>query len=144
MYVSSFCSQLFGEHSGLEACRAEVKQKCDIDVLTWFRRGPGESVEIMRAVQDCVTKIFHKESSFIETLNAQERKREGGYNNNNKDLSKKETKYGKSNSNIFLMVLAAILVAAVILAGVKYSKWVEQKKKEKELNLKIEGMCYVS
>ena len=70
-------------------CRAEVKQKCGIDVLTWFRRGPGESVEIMTAVQDCVTKMFHKESSFIETLNAQERKRESGYNN--KDLSRKET-----------------------------------------------------
>ena len=118
-----------------------MKQKCDIDVLTWFRRGPGESVEIMTAVQDCVTKMFHKESSFIETLNAQERKRESGYNNNNKDLSKKEINHERKNSNTFLLVTTVILLAVVILAGVKYRKWVEQKKKETELNLRIEGMC---
>ena len=112
-----------------------MKQKCDIDVLAWFRKGPAESVEMLKSVQDCVTKMFNMDSDFIETLNSQVRKKES--NAGQKDGSHKK----KSSMTFMIMMigLVIILMLTVVLGGVKYCKWKEQKRKEKEMNLKIQG-----
>ena len=51
VYVHTFCAELLGEASSLELCRSEMKQKCEIDVLSWFKLSPSES-------QDMLSKLF--------------------------------------------------------------------------------------
>ena len=47
VYVHTFCAELLGEASSLELCRSEMRQKCDIDVLSWFKLSPSESQEML-------------------------------------------------------------------------------------------------
>ena len=46
VYVHTFCAELLGE-SSLELCRSELKLKCDLDVLSWFKLGPDESKQMI-------------------------------------------------------------------------------------------------
>ena len=79
--------------------------------------------------------MFNMDSDFIETLNSQVRKKES--NAGQKDGSHKK----KSSMTFMIMMvgLVIILMLTVVLGGVKYCKWKEQKRKEKEMNLKIQG-----
>ena len=58
VYVHTFCSQLMGETAGLDLCRTEVRQNCDIDVLSWFKLSPSESPTMMSSVKD-LEIFFH-------------------------------------------------------------------------------------
>lgn len=93
-------------------------------------------MEMLKSVQDCVTKMFNMDSDFIETLNSQVRKKES--NAGQKDGSHKK----KSSMTFMIMMvgLVIILMLTVVLGGVKYCKWKEQKRKEKEMNLKIQEL----
>lgn len=76
MYVHTFCAQLLGQISNLELCRTEMKQNCDIDVLSWFKLSPSESSNMMTALEDCVTRKFNKKTDFIVELNEQVKRKE--------------------------------------------------------------------
>ena len=49
IYVHTFCLEIIGDQatSLLEKCRAEMKLKCDIDVLSWFKNNPLLSTEAL-------------------------------------------------------------------------------------------------
>ena len=53
-----------------------MKQHCDIDVLSWFKLSPSESSNMMKELEDCVTKKFNKKTDFIVELNEQVKKKE--------------------------------------------------------------------
>ena len=109
-----------------------MKQKCDIDVLSWFRRGPAESVEMLESVEDCVTNRFNMETDFIQKLNSQVLKKESHAGHN--EVSSK-----RSSKTLVVMVGVFSGVVVVVVGGVKYYRWVEKKKKEKEMDLKMQG-----
>ena len=47
VYVHTFCAELLGEASSLDLCRSEMKVKCEIDVLSWFKLSPSESQDML-------------------------------------------------------------------------------------------------
>ena len=55
VYVHTFCAELIGE-SSLELCRTELKLKCDVDVLSWFKLNPAQS----RAMQGRIINLQGK------------------------------------------------------------------------------------
>merc|ERR1711983_454598 len=76
IYVHTFCSELLGESSSLDFCRAELKSKCDIDVLSWFKNSPAQSIEVKIQIQKCIQDKFKKESNFLENSNEQAKRKE--------------------------------------------------------------------
>ena len=49
VYVHTFCSELLGAQptSLLDLCRSEMKSKCDVDVLSWFKYSPQNSPDML-------------------------------------------------------------------------------------------------
>ena len=65
IYVHTFCLEIIGDQatSLLEKCRAEMKLKCDIDVLSWFKNNPLNSPVTLSKIFDYISLSLYSEYS---------------------------------------------------------------------------------
>ena len=141
VYVHTFCAQLLGEKSNLELCRTEMKQHCDIDVLSWFKLSPSESSNMMKDLEDCVTKKFNKKTDFIVELNEQVKKKENSIlQSRNKNIRGGERGGGfKSRSPITVLSILSGTVALLFLSLKTFRYFQKQWELKEKLELLLQG-----
>ena len=141
VYVHTFCAHLLGEKSNLEVCRTEMKQHCDIDVLSWFKLSPSESSNMMKDLEDCVTKKFDKKTDFIVELNEQVKKKENSIlQSRNKNIRSGERGGGfKSKSPITVLSILSGTVALLFLGLKTFRYFQKQWELKEKLELLLQG-----
>ena len=140
VYVHAFCAQLLGEKSNLELCRTEMKEHCDIDVLSWFKLSPSESSNMMNALEDCVKKKFNKKTDFLVELNEQVKKKENLIlQSRNKNIRSGERGGFKIKSSTTVLFFLPCTAALLFLSLKTFRYFQKQWEMKKRLELLLQS-----